>query len=177
MTEEQEETWLESDRPLALNANWKSVLGVLPAIALLSLSYASFTNQNWWENYTPLGYIWGVAGIAVVVASVIGLRIVDVGERSGGASLLMFGWAASNALLGFGFFFGGELPHNAWLGFGYAVITIALIHMGATFIVWDSLAGMFGAYAKAIAIAMGSAAIVVSVVIVLLLSADYGISS
>ena len=174
MTEEQEENWLESERPQALNANWKSVLGVLPAIALLSLSYASFTNQNWQENYTPLGYVWGVAGIAVVVASVIGVRIVDVGEKSGGASLLMFGWACSDALLGVGFFFGRELPPNAWLGFGYAVVTIALMHMGATFIVWNSLTGIFGAYAKAIAIAMGSAAIVVSVVISLLLSADYG---
>jgi len=163
MTEARAEEWHVSELPQASNANWKSVLGLLPAIALLSHSYVSFTDQSWWESDTNLGYVWAIAGIALIVASVIGIRMVNVGEKSGGTSLLMFGWACSNALLGSGFFLGGGLPHNAWLGFGYAVIAIALMHMGAAFIVWDTLNGVFGAYAKAIATVMGLAAIVVSV--------------
>jgi hypothetical protein len=172
---EGEESWQESEDPRALRANMKSLLGLLPAIALFSLAYASLTEQTWWESSTALGYVWAMAGTAVVVESVIGVRMVDAGEKNGGTSLVMFGWACSNALLGVGFFFGGELPHNAWLGFGYAVITIALIQMGATFVVWDALTGIFGAYAKAIAIAMGSAAIVISVVLNLILSTNSGV--
>ena len=164
MTDAHEETWHESELPRALNANMKSLLGLLPAFALFSHSYTSFTDQSWWESDTTLGYVWAIAGIAVLVASVIGVRMVNVREKSSRTSLLMFGWACSNALLGIGFFFGGGLPHNAWLGFGYAVIAISLMHMGAAFIVWDTLTGIFGAYAKAIATMMGLAAIVVSVV-------------
>jgi len=148
----------------------------LPAIALFSLSYGSFTGQSWWESDTTVGYVWAIAGITVAVASAIGVRIVDVREKSGGTSLLMFSWSCSNVLLGIGFFYSGELPHNAWLGFGYAVVTIALIHMGAAFIVWDTLTGLIGAYAKALAIVMGSGAIVISVVIYLLIPTAYGMS-
>ncbi len=174
MTEAREETWHESERPGAMSANRKSVLGLLPAIALFSLSYGSLTGHSWWESDVTVGYVWAVSGITVVVASAIGVRMVDVREKSDGTSLLMFSWACSNVLLGIGFFFGSELPHNAWLGIGYAVITIALIHMGAAFIVWDTLTGLIGAYAKAIAIVMGSGAIVISVVIYLLIPTAYG---
>jgi hypothetical protein len=96
--------------------------------------------------------------------------MVDIRSKSGVTSLLIFGWACLDALLGVAFFFGSDLPHNAWTGFGYVVITIALMHMGAAFIVWDTLTGIFGACAKAIAVAMGSAAVVASVVISVFLS-------
>jgi hypothetical protein len=130
---------------------------------LFALAYASFNNHIWWDDYTPLGYVWGSCGIALFAVAVLGISDVDVGEKSPETSLLMFGWGCSYAITGGFLVLAWQfLPYGVSLGLFYALITVLLMHLGAVFLVWDALTGIFGAYAKAFAVAMGSAAIVVA---------------
>ena len=132
---------------------------------LFALAYSSFFNHIWWDDYTPLGYIWGFCGITLVAVTATGASRMEAGEKSPATSLIMFGWACSDALLGVLFLAGSHFPYGVWLGLGLALITILLMHLGAIFLVWDSLTGIFGAYAKALTVAMGSAAIVAAGII------------
>ncbi|MBU0685285.1 MAG: hypothetical protein ABIE25_08935 [Thermoplasmatota archaeon] len=160
MTEALEEAYQSSSVPPAGKVNWKSIIGLLPAGMLYAMAYSSFFNHSQRDDYTPLGYIWSLCGLALVVVSMIGIRTIRFGEKSDATSFIMFGWACLSALLGFVFLAGGPFPHNAWLGFGYVMMTMMLMNLGAIIFVWDSLTGIFGAYAKAIIVAMGSAGII-----------------
>lgn len=155
-----EETYRSAAVASKGRANWRSVLALLPAMMLFVMAYASFFNDSQWDDYTPLGYVWSLCGIALVVVSALGIRTISFEKKSIPASSIMFGWACSEALLGVVFLAGGPFPHNAWLGFGYVMMTMMLMNLGAIILVWNSLTGIFGAFAKAIIVAMGSAGIV-----------------
>lgn len=157
----------------AVNANWKSLLGILPTSLVFYLAYASFSTHLSREDYTPLGYAWAVGGVALLVLSVAGIRLVDVGYKSVATSLVMLGWACSDALIGIALLSVHGIPHNASTGLTYALVTILLIHLVAIFLVWDSLTGIFGAYAKGMTVAMGSAGIVASVIIAYTVATDW----
>jgi len=158
------ETSYQSPPPTsAEKINWRSLLGLLPATMLFALAYASFYNHIWWDDYTPLGYVWVSCGVALVVAAVLGIGEVDVREKSPETSLLMFGWGCSDAITGGTLVLAWQfLPYSVSLGLFYALMTVLLMHLGAVVLVWGTLTGIFGAYAKAFAVAMGSAAMVVA---------------
>ncbi|MFY9606966.1 MAG: hypothetical protein WAS24_09615 [Thermoplasmata archaeon] len=160
MTETPEETPYRQVGFPGSYPNWKSFLGVLPACLLFSLAYAGFFNHAWYGDYTSLGYIWLICGVALVAASIGGFRGVEVLEKSTETSLIMFWWACADALLGLAFLAGRHLPHNAWLGLALAFITVLLMHLGAIFVVWDTLTEVFGVFAKIMTAAMGVVSLV-----------------
>jgi hypothetical protein len=174
MTGVHSETSYDLEIPYSIEPNRKSLLGLLPASTLLFLSYMSFVQTNVpRDEYTSLVYVSAAAGLSMFLAAVIGYLSVDVWNKSGVATSLVFGWAVFDALFGAGFFFGAGWPSHVWFGYGYAVIVLSLMQMGTTFIVWESLTGVFGAYAKAIAVAMGFAAIAASIVVCVALGMTY----
>ena len=125
-----------------------------------------------WGDYESLGLIWIACGAGLAITSVFGFRGIDTDEKSIETSLLLFCWACADALLLVAFAAGSQLPHNDWLGLAYAGITVPLMHTGVTFMVWDILTGVFGAFAKAMAVAMGAGALVAASVVSILMNLE-----
>jgi hypothetical protein len=84
--------------------------------------------------------------------------------------MLMLGWAVGDALLVIAFGFGSDLSHNTWLALALASITVPLAQLGVMFIMWDSMTGMLGGFAKAMVIAIGSGALVAAGYVAVLMS-------
>jgi len=149
--------------------NRKSLLGLIPAMMLVLLGASGLQTDAWSAVFSTIGPIWLVLGLALGVASVAGYRAVGVDERSREASIVMLSWAIADTLLVLSFALGSELPHDTWFAIALACITVPLMQLGVMFIVWDAMEGAFGAFAKAIASALGCGALVAAGVLSVLM--------